>query len=86
MVLSVPGPALPGRQMSNVWRLYTCTSSLQNLQQHSSKMRRRLLWHVMYCYLTPLTELPTLSRAGEKVAKPAMPGITVSTSPLTNQR
>ena len=38
-----------------------------------------------YHYLTPLTELPTLSRAGEKVAKPAMPGITVSTSPLTNQ-
>ena len=40
---------------------------------------------VSYRYLTPLTELPTLSRAGEKVAKPAMPGITVSTSPLTNQ-
>ena len=40
---------------------------------------------LILCYLTPLTELPTLSRAGEKVAKPAMPGITVSTSPLTNQ-
>ena len=33
--------------------------------------------------LTPLTELPTVSRLGDQVANPARPGMTVSTTPLT---